>query len=190
MVPDEVIWTVNWLHYLNYEPTARTSITCYLVRTRNDLGQTVTSYGWYNGIPRVVPFFRSFSDDSRLTVFLTEGKRVFHVSIFSLVRSGNSFASGRLSYGQAFMFHPRPTYYVTVLVCVCLYVCTTLTLFRWPLCREKFIHRSKASESRFCTTYLKGIVKPDIGSSKTTEQNDMDPCKHGLPLHLPVLTKI
>ena len=23
VVPDEVIWTVNWLHYLNYEPIAR-----------------------------------------------------------------------------------------------------------------------------------------------------------------------
>ena len=61
VVPDEVIWTVNWLHYLNYEPIFRTSITCYLVRTRNDLGQTVTSYGWCNVIPRVVTFFRSFS---------------------------------------------------------------------------------------------------------------------------------
>ena len=60
VVPDEVIWTVNWLHYLNYEPIARNSSTCYLVHTRNDLGQTVTSYGWCNGIPRVVPFFRSF----------------------------------------------------------------------------------------------------------------------------------
>ena len=66
-------------------------------------------------------------NNSRLTVFLTKGKRVFHVLIFSLVRSGNSFASGGLSYGQAFTFHPRPTYYVTVLVFVCLYVCTTLT---------------------------------------------------------------
>ena len=65
-------------------------------------------------------------NNSRLTVFLTEGKRVFHVSILSLVRSGNGFASGLLSYGQDFTFHPCPTYYVTVLVFVCLYVCTTL----------------------------------------------------------------
>ena len=64
--------------------------------------------------------------NSRLTVFLTEGKRVFHVSILSLVRSGNGFASGRLSYGQASTYRPRTTYYVTVLVFVCLYVCTTL----------------------------------------------------------------
>ena len=62
VVPDEVIWTVNWLNYLNYEPIARTSSTCYLVCTRNDLGQTVSSYGWCNGIPRVVPLFRSFSE--------------------------------------------------------------------------------------------------------------------------------
>ena len=62
VVPNEVIWTINWLHYLNYEPIARTSSTYYLVRTRNDLGQTVTSYEWCNGIPRVVPFFRLFSE--------------------------------------------------------------------------------------------------------------------------------
>ena len=62
LVPDEVIWTVNWLHYLNYEPIARTSSTSYLVRTRKDLGQTVTSYGWCNGIPRVVPILRLFSE--------------------------------------------------------------------------------------------------------------------------------
>ena len=65
-------------------------------------------------------------NDSRLTVFLTEGKRVFHVPILSLVRSGNSFASGRLSYGQASTYRPRPTYYVTVLVFLFPYVCTTL----------------------------------------------------------------
>ena len=61
VVTDEVIWTVNWLHYLNYEPIARTSSTYCLVRTRNDLGQTVTSYGWCNGIPRAVPLFKSIS---------------------------------------------------------------------------------------------------------------------------------
>ena len=62
VVPDEVIWTVNWLHYLNYEPIAPTSSTRHLFCTRNDLGQTVSSYGWCNGIPRVVPLFRSFSE--------------------------------------------------------------------------------------------------------------------------------
>ena len=64
--------------------------------------------------------------DSRLTVFLTEGKRVFYVSILSLVRSGNGFASGHLSYRQASTYRPRTTYYVTVLVFVCMYVWTTL----------------------------------------------------------------
>ena len=48
------------------------------------------------------------------------------MSILSLVRLGNCFAYGRLSYGQASMYRPRPTYYVTVLVFVCLYVYTTL----------------------------------------------------------------
>ena len=61
-----------------------------------------------------------------LTVFLTEGKRVFHVSIFYLVSSGNGFASGPLSYVQASTYRPRPMYYVTVLVFVYLYLCTTL----------------------------------------------------------------
>ena len=55
MVPEKLIWTVNWLHYLNYEPIARSSSTCYLVCTRNNLGQTVSSYGWCNGIPYAVP---------------------------------------------------------------------------------------------------------------------------------------
>ena len=65
-------------------------------------------------------------NDSRLTVFLTEGKRVFHMSILYLVRSGNGFVSGRLSCIQASMYCPCPTYYVTFLVFVCMYVCTTL----------------------------------------------------------------
>ena len=58
VVPDEFIWTFNWLHHLNYMPIACTSSTCHLVRTRNVLGQTVSSYGWCNGIPRVVLIFR------------------------------------------------------------------------------------------------------------------------------------
>ena len=62
VVPNEVIWTINWLHYLNYEPIACTSSTCYLVYTGKDLGQTVSYYRWCNGIPRVVPLFRSFSE--------------------------------------------------------------------------------------------------------------------------------
>ena len=62
VVLDEVIWTVNWLHYLNYELIARTSSTRHLVCTRNVLGKTVYSYGWCNGIPRVVPLFRFFSE--------------------------------------------------------------------------------------------------------------------------------
>ena len=62
VVPDEFICTVNWLHYLDYEPIACTSSSCHLVRTRNDLEQTVTSYVWCNGIPPVVPFFRLFSE--------------------------------------------------------------------------------------------------------------------------------
>ena len=62
MVPYEVIWRVNWLHYLNYEPIACTSSTRNLVLTRNVLCQTVSSYGWCNVIPRFVPLFRLFSE--------------------------------------------------------------------------------------------------------------------------------
>ena len=62
VVPDEVIWTVNWLHDLNYDTIACTSSTRHLVCTRNVLGQTVSSYGWCKSIPRAVPFFRSFSE--------------------------------------------------------------------------------------------------------------------------------
>ena len=70
-------------------------------------------------------------NDSCLTVFLTKGKRVFHVSILSLVRLGNGFASGRVSYGQASTYRSCPTYYVTVLVFVCPYVHTTLALWSY-----------------------------------------------------------
>ena len=67
-------------------------------------------------------------NDVRLTVFITEGKRVFHVSILSLVRLVNGYASVRRSYGQASTYRPRHTYYITVLVFVCPYVRTTLSL--------------------------------------------------------------
>ena len=126
VVPDEVIWTINWLHYLNYEHIDCTSSTCYLVLTRNNLGQTVTSYGWCNVVPCAVPFFRLFSERFASERLSYEGKRVFHVSIFFLVRLGNGFVSGCLSYGQASTYCPFPTYYVAVLVFVCLYLCTTL----------------------------------------------------------------
>ena len=62
VILEEVIYTVNWSHYLNYEPIARTSSTCHLFITRNNLGQTVSSYVWCNGIPCVVPILRYFSE--------------------------------------------------------------------------------------------------------------------------------
>ena len=118
VVPDKVISTVHWLHHLNYEPIACTSSTCYLVCTRNDLGQTVTSYGWCNDHVSFLSIDFS-QNNSCLTVFLTEGKRVFHVSILFLVRLGNGFASGRLSYRPAYTYLPRQRYHVTVLgICV------------------------------------------------------------------------
>ena len=65
-------------------------------------------------------------NDSRMTVFITKGERVFQVSIFSVVRSGNGYASGRFYYWQDSTYRPRHTYYVTGLIFVCLYVRTTL----------------------------------------------------------------
>ena len=127
VVPDKFIWAVNWLHYLNYEPIARTLSTCHLVCTRKVLGQTVSSYGWCNIILHAVPLFWSFSIDSHLAVFLTELNRVFHVLILYLVRLGDGFASGHLSYRQASTYRPCHTYYVTVLVFLCPYVSTTLS---------------------------------------------------------------
>ena len=126
VVPDEVIWTVNWLHYLNYEPIARTSGTCYFVRTRNDLGQTVTSYGWCNSIPRVVPLFILVSErfaSEPLSYQMYESlPRVdlFFSAFGERLRVWPSF------YGQASTFRSCPTYYVTVLVFMCMYVCAAL----------------------------------------------------------------
>ena len=87
-----------------------------------------------DGVTAFHVFFLSLDrsqNDLRLIVFLTKGKRVFHMSIFSLVRLGNGFTSGRISYGQAPTYRPRHTYYITVLVLVCPYVRTALA----HLCR-------------------------------------------------------
>ena len=63
-------------------------------------------------------------NDLRLTVFITKGKRVFHVLILYLVLLGSGYTSDRLSYGQASTYCPCHTHYVTVLVFVCTYVRT------------------------------------------------------------------
>ena len=98
LFPDVFIWMVNWLYYLNYEDIPRSSSTCHWYVQVTSLGQTVSSYGWCNIIPRFVPFFSSFLDLPRLTIFLTEVKRFFHVSILSLSSLGKSYAYDRLSY--------------------------------------------------------------------------------------------
>ena len=98
-------------------------------------------------------------NDSCLNVFITEGKRIFHVLVLSLVRLGNGFASGRISYGQASTYRPRPTYYVTVLVFVCLYICTTLatlqvTRFSMKVLKLAFIYTKKYGTLRYETFYI------------------------------------
>ena len=65
-------------------------------------------------------------NDSCLTVFHIEGNRVFQVLILSLVRLGNGFASGLLSYIKASTNRPLHTYYVTILLFVCPNIRTTL----------------------------------------------------------------
>ena len=67
-------------------------------------------------------------NDSHLTVFLTKGKRVFHVSILSFVHSGNGFTFGRLSYGQVSTYRPRPTSYV---LCYCVWYLCVRTYVRY-----------------------------------------------------------
>ena len=86
----------------------------------------------------VLSLDRSQNDSCR-TVFLTEGKRVLHVSILSLVRSGNVFAYGSLHYGQASTYRLCHTYYVTVLVFVCPYVCTALAALHQGMCGPLYI---------------------------------------------------
>ena len=97
VVLDEVIWMVNWLHYLNHEAIPHSSNTRHLFCTRNVLGQTVLPYEWCNGIHVTIVSLDRSQNDSRLTVILIKGKRVFHLSILSSVCSGNRYAYGRLS---------------------------------------------------------------------------------------------
>ena len=46
--------------------------------------------------------------------------------ILYLIYLRKGYTSGRIFYGQASMYRPRHTYYVTVLVFVCLYTCMIL----------------------------------------------------------------
>ena len=66
VVPDVFIWMVNWAHCLNYEVIPCSSSTCQLSVHGTFLGQTVASYIWCNGIPRVVPVFSLFSECIRI----------------------------------------------------------------------------------------------------------------------------
>ena len=121
VVPDEVIWTVNWLHYLNYEPIARNSSTRHLVCTRNNLGQTISSYGWCNGIPCVVPFFRSFSEQF-------SSNRLYYQRQESLPRVGLVFSAFRERFRvwPSFLrtgFHvPSPSYVLRYCFGICVFV--------------------------------------------------------------------
>ena len=58
------------------------------------------------------------------------------MSIVSLVRSGNEYASGRVSYEQASTYFHRHTYYATVLVFMCMYVRMTLAVSSFSYTHE------------------------------------------------------
>ena len=64
-----------------------------------------------------------------LTIFLTEGKRAFSVSVLFLACSGNGYVSGSIYYRQISTWRLHNMVYVTVVVFVCSYVHTTLELF-------------------------------------------------------------
>ena len=57
VVPDVVILTVNWLHYLNYDVIPCTSSTFHCSIQVIYLGLTVSSHGWCNGIPHAALVF-------------------------------------------------------------------------------------------------------------------------------------
>ena len=92
----------------------------------------------------------------RLTVFLTEGKRVFHVSNLSLDFSGNEYASDRISYRQTSTYRPHHMQYVTVVVFVCPYVRTVL---EWDHLWNSYIgqqtHTKPSHQNRIGTTFYK-----------------------------------
>ena len=84
------------------------------------------------------------------------------MSILSSVHLGNSFASGRISYGQASTYRPCPTYYVTVLVCVCPYICTTLAItIGWP---PDYQFKEIASGNKLinCPTIVDNIMRAHV----------------------------
>ena len=115
-----------WLHYLNYGPIDHTSSTRHLVCTRNVLGQTVSSYGWCNGITCVVPLFRFLSElfaSDRLSCQRLES--LPHVDlVFGAFRERLGVQPS--FYVQASTYHPHHTYYDKFLVFLCPYVRTTL----------------------------------------------------------------
>ena len=61
-----------------------------------------------------------------MTVFLTKGKKVFHVPILYLACLGGGYTSDRISYGRAYTCRPCHAYYVTAVEFVFPYVHTTL----------------------------------------------------------------
>ena len=66
VVLEVVIWMVNWLHYLNCESiSCGSSILQYFVQ-RTSLDRNVTSCGFCDIIPRVVPVFSSFIERLRV----------------------------------------------------------------------------------------------------------------------------
>ena len=95
---ESVIWTVNWLHYLNYEDIPSSS-------------------SFFIGLYREHPHVRPSHP--------TDGVMEFHVFFLFLVRSENVFASNRLSYGLYYRL-PRvsPVIWSTLQLWVCVSIRT------------------------------------------------------------------
>ena len=100
---DLVIWTVNWLRYLNYEAVPCRSSNFHPFIQGTSLGQTVSSYICFNVIPHAVPIFGLFGEHLRVWP-----------SFSRIIR-------------QASMCFPHHTVYVTVMGFVCSYVCKTFS---------------------------------------------------------------
>ena len=87
---DLVIWTVNWLHYLNYEAIPSISSIHHWFVQGTSLGHPTDGVNEFHVLFISLVFWGT---SLYLTVFLTNGKIVFHMSILSLVCSENVFAS-------------------------------------------------------------------------------------------------
>ena len=128
---DVVVWTINWLNYLNCEAITCSSSTRYYFLQGTSLGQTISSYGCCNGIPRFFTVFSLFRE--RLHVWSP---------FLSILR-------------QTYTWCPCHKVHNTVVGFVGPYVCTTLshpctTVWFWVITTIWFVVSTEFAHS--CTT--------------------------------------